>query len=167
MKSRATSLIVGVIMCSVATGSQSRPSRTAALVIYRSDYKHHWEPASLNPIIAVNGLNLLKIPDRRYFETAIKPGEYVFDANPSKGGKYSQNHRPGQHGKYGSTVAAVIQPGTTCYLAVRQIKPLLLGTWSDHVERVARDQALETLGGLHRLKPKFVDGGVVYKIEPR
>lgn len=163
MKKPLLFLVAGWIACASVAFAQS--AQSTSLVIYRRDYKHHWEPSPLYPMIAVNGMNLVRMPDKRYFRMSIKPGKYIFDANPSKGGRYSRNHAPGQHGKLGSSVTVFIRPGTTCYLAVRQIKPPMFGTWSDHIERAASGQAEQDLPGLHRVKPKFVDPGVVYKFE--
>ncbi|HET9177911.1 MAG TPA: hypothetical protein VFQ24_06090 [Terriglobia bacterium] len=167
MKTSLLTTIIILLMAPLAGFGQSPGGQSALLVIYRHDYKHHWEPANLNPVVAIDGKNLVKIPDKTYFQMPIKSGEYVFDANPSKGGTYSGDHAPGEHGKLGSTVTVIIQPGTTCYLSVRQIKPLMFGMWSNHIERAAPDSALEDLAGLRRSSPKFSDPGVVYQFEPR
>lgn len=143
---------------------QSAAPESAILVIYRRDAKHN-SGVFIKPVLSINGHPLLRLPDKRYFQMEIRPGTYTLDVNlPAH--KFLKDHTPGAHG--GSTGAAEeinIQPGSTCYMMVTMIKPLVFGIWHLTLVRAARDQALLDLPKLRRLQTKWIQTGEVYKLQ--
>lgn len=153
--------LVQMVACGKLAFSQSPTPQPAVLVIYRHDRKHN-SGAFSKPWVAINGKLLLRLPDKQYFQTEIRPGTYKLDGNIAHTLRRFMKRK--RVGGTGAEETVNIRPGMTCYVKIMEIKPLL-GVWRISLVRAARDQALQELPKLKRLKPKWIETGMVYKLQ--
>lgn len=154
-------LIAGLFAAVAPAWPQSLSRDTAILVVYRADLKRH---TLIKPVLAVDGKDLVQLPDKHYFQMAIPPGTYTLDVNFADH-KFKKDHEPGEHGKLGAAEVVHIEPGTTCYVKLQLTLPLAFGLARLSMVRAAPDQALQELPHLRRVNPKWVRTGTVYKLE--